>query len=127
MGILLAGAGWQEWRVHRAIQGGPAANALVTGKGSCPGWQSCTLGEHILAVTFRLSDGSPQRASVTVSRNDSHPVGSRLRVRYDGRNPSRAEYVHHGSPALGAFVLGIFFVVGSIVGGAFFRRVPLVA
>jgi hypothetical protein len=127
MGILLAGAGWKEWRVHRAIQAGPEASALVAGNGSCPGWQSCTLGEHTLAVTFRLSDGSPQRASVTVSRDDAHPIGSHLEVRYDARNPGRAEYVHHGSPALGAFVLGAFFVVGSIVVGAFFRRVSLVA
>ena len=127
MGILLAGAGWKEWRVHRAIQDGPEASALVTGKGSCPGWQSCTPGEHTLAVTFRLADGSPQGASVTVSRNEIHRIGSRLQVRYDARDPRRAEYVHHGSPALGAFLLGVFFVVGSIVAGAFFRRVSLVA
>jgi hypothetical protein len=127
MGILLAGAGWKEWRVHRAIQAGPETSALVTGKGNCPGWQSCTLGEHTLAVTFRLPGGSPQRASVTVSRNDVHPIGSRLQVRYDARDPGRAEYVHHGSPALGAFVLGVFFVAASIVAGAFFRRVSLIA
>ena len=127
MGILLAGAGWKEWRVHRAIQAGPEATALVTGKGSCPGWQSCTPGERAVAVAFRLADGSPQGTSVTVSKDESHPVGSRVQVRYDARHPSRAEYVHHGSQALVAFVLGVVFVVGSILVGTFFRRLPLLA
>jgi hypothetical protein len=127
MGILLAGAGWKEWRAHREIQAGPEASALVTGGGGCPGWQSCTLGERTIAVAFRLADGSRQRANVTVSKDETHPIGSRLEVHYDAHDPSRAEYVDHGSPALGAFVLGVFFVVGSIVAGAFLRRVSLVA
>jgi hypothetical protein len=127
MGILLAVFGWKEWRVHRAIAAGPEATALVTGGGTCPGWQSCTPGEKALAVAFRLPDGSPQGASVTVAKDESHPIGSRLPVRYEARNPSHAEYVHHGSQALVAFVLGLVFVVGSVVVGAFFRRQPLVA
>jgi hypothetical protein len=127
MGILLAAVGWKEWRVHRAIAAGPEATALVVGKGTCPGWQSCTPGEKALAVAFRLADGSPHGASVTVGKGESHPVGSRLTVRYDARDPSHAESVEHGSEALVALVLGIVFVVGSVVVGAFFRRVPLVA
>jgi hypothetical protein len=127
MGILLAAVGWKEWRAHRAIAAGPEAMALVTGQGTCPGWQSCTPGETPLSVAFRLPDGSPQGANVTVARNESHPIGSRLAVHYDARNPSRAEYVHHGSQALLAFVLGLVFVVGSALVGAFFRRPPLLA
>jgi hypothetical protein len=127
MGILLAAVGWKEWRVHRAIGAGPEAVALVTGRGTCPGWQSCTPGERALSVAFRLPDGSPQGASVTVAKDESHPIGSRLAVHYDARHPSHAEYVQHGSQALVAFVLGLVFVVGSVVAGAFFRRPPLVA
>jgi hypothetical protein len=37
------------------------------------------------------------------------------------------EYVEHGSQAFLALVLGLVFVVGSAVAGAFFRRPPLVA
>jgi Protein of unknown function (DUF3592) len=127
MGILLAVVGWKEWRAHRAIAAGPEAIAIVTGQGSCPGWQSCTPAEKPLAVAFRLPDGSPQGASVTVAKDESHPIGSRLPVHYDARNPSHAEYVHHGSQALVAFALGLLFVVGSVLVGAFFRRSPLVA
>jgi hypothetical protein len=127
MGILLAAFGWKEWRVHRAIGAGPEATALVTGKGTCPGWQSCTPGEKALAVAFRLPNGSPQGTSVTVAKDESHPIGSRLHVRYDARDPSHAEYVRHGSQALVAFVLGLLFVLGSVAVGAFFRRQALVA
>ena len=127
MGILLAAVGWKEWRVHRAIGAGPEVIALVTGRGTCPGWQSCTPGETVLSVAFRLPDESPQGANVTVAKDESHPMGSRLAVRYDARHPSRAEYVHHESQALVAFALGLVFVVGSVVVGAFFRRSPLVA
>jgi hypothetical protein len=127
MGILLAAVGWKEWRVHRAIAMGPQTVALVTGRGTCPDWQSCTPGETTLSVAFRLPDGSPQGANVTVAKDESHPIGSRLAVHYDARNPSRAEYVHHASQALVAFVLGLVFVVGSALVGAFFRRPPLVA
>jgi hypothetical protein len=127
MGILLAAAGWKEWRVHRAIESGPEATALVVGDDECPGWQSCTPGEKSLAVAFRLPNGSPQGASVTVAKKERHPIGSRLAVRYDVRHPSRAEYVEHGSQALVALVLGVLFIVGSVILGAFFRRAPLVA
>ena len=127
MGILLAAFGWKEWRVHRAIAEGPTATALVIGAGTCPGWQSCTPGEKALTVAFRLPNGSPQGANVTVAKGERHPIGSRLPVHYDARDPSHAEYVHHGSQALVAFVLGLVFVLGSVVVGAFFRRQPLVA
>ena len=105
----------------------PTATALVTGEGTCPGWQSCTPGEKALAVVFRLPNGSPQGTSVTVAKDESHPIGSRLPVHYDARHPSHAEYVRHASQALVAFVLGLVFVLGSIVAGAFFRRQTLVA
>jgi hypothetical protein len=127
MGILLAAVGWKEWRAHRAIAAGPEATAFVTGQGTCPGWQSCTPGETALSVAFRLPDGSPQGANVTVAKDESHPIGSRLAVHYDARHPSRAEYVRHGSQAFVAFLLGLLFVVGSALVGAFFRRSPLVA
>jgi hypothetical protein len=127
MGILLAAAGWKEWRVHQAITAGPEATALVVGEGSCPGWQSCTPGEKAIAVAFRLPNGSPQGASVTVAKDESHPIGSRLAIRYDSRHPGRAEYVDHGSQALVAFALGVIFVIGAVVVGAFFRRRPLLA
>jgi hypothetical protein len=127
MGILLAAVGWKEWRVHRAISAGPVATALVVGKGECPGWQSCTPGEKTLEIAFRLADGSPHGASVTVEKSESHPIGSRLAVRYDARNPSHAEYVEHGSQAIVALVLGVLFVLGSVVVGTFFRPPPLVA
>jgi hypothetical protein len=127
MGILLAAFGWKEWRVHRAIAAGPETFALVVGDGECPGWQSCTPGETALSVAFRLPDGAPQGASVTVGKDDRHPIGSRLAVHYDARYPSHAEYVRHGSQALVAFVLGLVFVVGSVLVGPFFRRPPLVA
>ena len=126
-GILLAAVGWKEWRVHRAISAGPTATALVVGSGKCPGWQSCTPGEKALAVAFRLPDGSPQGASVTVAKGESHPPGSRLAVRYDAGHPTHAEYVEHGSQALVALVFGLVFVVGSALVGAFFRRPSLVA
>jgi hypothetical protein len=126
-GILLAAVGWKEWRVHRTITAGSTATAEVVGKGECPGWQSCTPADKPLAVAFRLRDGSPQRASVTVAKGERHPLGSRLAVRYDPRHPGRAEYVEHGSQAFLALVLGLVFVVGSAVAGAFFRRPPLVA
>jgi hypothetical protein len=127
MGILLAVVGWKEWSVHRAISRGPETRALVTGQGTCPGWQSCTPGETALAVAFRLPDGSPQGANVTVAKDESHPIGSRLAVHYDARHPSHAEYVHHGSQALVAFALGLGFVFGPALVGTFFRRSPLLA
>jgi hypothetical protein len=126
-GLLLSAVGWKEWRVHRAILAGDRADALVIGRASCPGWQSCTPSETSLAVAFRLPDGTPQGASVTVEKKENHPIGSRLAVRYDPRHPHRAEYVRHGSRALGALVAGLLFVLGSITLGAFFRRPPLVA
>jgi hypothetical protein len=121
-GLLLAAVGWKEWRVHRAIEAGDRADALVTGRGRCPGWQSCTPSETALAVAFRLADGKPQGASVTVEKKERHPIGSRLAVRYDPRHPDRAEYVNHGSRAFGALVAGLLFVVGSVAVGGFYRR-----
>jgi uncharacterized protein DUF3592 len=126
-GLLMAAVGWKEWRVHRAIQAGSHANAVVIGHGHCPRWQSCTPSETVLSVAFRLPDGTPQGANVTVEKKESHPVGSRLALRYDPRHPQRAEYVQHGSEALGALVTGLLFVVGSVMLGAFFRRPSLVA
>jgi len=126
-GLLLAAVGWKEWRVHRAIEAGSEAQAVVIGRGDCPGWQSCTPAETAVSVAFRLRDGTPQGASVTVEKKEKHPIGSRLVLRYDPRNPEHAEYVQHGSRALGALITGLLCIVGSVVMGAFFRRPPLLA
>lgn len=126
-GLLLAAVGWKEWRVHRAVEAGPHADAVVIGKGRCPGWQSCTPSETAVSVAFRLPDGTPRGANVTVEKKDSHPIGSRLALRYDPQHPEHAEYVGHGSRALGALITGLLCIVGSVVGGAFFRHPPLVA
>ena len=126
-GLLLAAFGWKEWRVHRAIEAGSHTQAVVIGRGDCPGWQSCTPAETAVSVAFRLPDGTPRGASVTVAKKEKHPIGSRLVLRYDPRHPEHAEYVQHGSRALGALVTGLLFIVGSVVLGAFFRRPPLVA
>jgi hypothetical protein len=126
-GLLLAAVGWKEWRVHRAIEAGPRTDAVVIGKGRCPGWQSCTPSETAVSVAFRLPDGTPRGASVTVEKKDRHPIGSRLALRYDPEHPEHAEYVHQGSRALGALITGLLFVVGSVLAGAFFRRPSLVA
>jgi hypothetical protein len=127
VGLLLAAVGWKEWLVHRAIEAGSQADAVVIGRGDCPGWQSCTPAETAVSVAFRLPDGTPRGASVTVAKNERHPIGSRLALRYDPRHPGHAEYVRHGSRALGALIAGLLCIVGSVVVGAFFRRPPLVA
>jgi hypothetical protein len=121
-GLLLAAVGWKEWRVHRAIAAGSRVDAVVIGRGGCPGWQSCTRSETAVRVAFRLPDGTPQSASVTVQKDEMHPIGSRLALRYDPRHPGRAEYVNHASRALGALVAGLLFVVGSVTVGALYRR-----
>jgi len=126
-GLLLAAVGWKEWRVHRAIEAGPRTDAVVIGKGRCPGWQSCTPSETAVSVAFRLPDGTPRGANVTVDKKDGHPVGSRLALRYDPQHPQHAEYVRHGSRALGALITGLLFIVGSVAVGAFFRRPSLLA
>ena len=126
-GLLLAAVGWKEWRVHRAIEAGPRTHAVVIGEGRCPGWQSCTPSETGVSVAFRLPDGTPRGANVTVEKKDRHPVGSRLAVRYDPEHPEHVEYVRHGSRALGALITGLLCIVGSVVAGVFFRRPPLVA
>jgi hypothetical protein len=69
-----------------------------------------------------LPDGTPQGTSVTVQKDEVHPIGSRLALRYDPRHPGRAEYVNHGSRAFGALVVGLLFVIGSATVGALFRR-----
>jgi hypothetical protein len=69
-----------------------------------------------------LPDGTPQSANVTVQKDETHAIGSRLALRYDPRHPDRAEYVNHGSRALGALIAGLLFVVGSVTVGALFRR-----
>jgi hypothetical protein len=121
-GLLLAAVGWKEWRVHRAIAAGSPVDAVVIGRGHCPGWQSCTPSETAVSVAFRLPDGTPQGTSVTVQKDEVHPIGSRLALRYDPRHPGRAEYVNHGSRAFGALVVGLLFVIGSATVGALFRR-----
>ena len=126
-GLLLAGVGWKEWRVHRAIEAGPRTDAVVIGEGSCPGWQSCTPSETAVSVAFRLPDGTPRGANVTVEKEDKYPIGSRLAVRYDPQHPQHAEYVRHGSRALGALITGLLCIVGSVVMGAVFRRPSLLA
>jgi hypothetical protein len=126
-GLLLAAVGWKEWRVHRAIEAGSHTDAVVIGRGDCPGWQSCTPAETAVSVAFRLPDGTPRGANVTVAKTERHPIGSRLALRYDPRHPEHAEYVRHGSRALGALITGLLCIVGSVVVGAFFRRPPLVA
>jgi hypothetical protein len=126
-GLLLAGVGWKEWRVHRAIEAGPRTDAVVMGEGPCPGWQSCTPSETAVSVAFRLPDGTPRGANVTVEKKDRHPVGSRLALRYDPEHPQHAEYVRHGSRALGALITGLLCVVGSVVVGAFCHRPSLLA
>jgi Protein of unknown function (DUF3592) len=126
-GLLLAAVGWKEWRVHRAIEAGPRTDSVVMGEGSCPGWQSCTPSETAVSVAFRLPDGTPRGANVTVDKKDGHPVGSRLALRYDPQHPQHAEYVRHGSRALGALITGLLFIVGSVAVSAFFRRPSLLA
>ena len=126
-GLLLAAVGWKEWRVHRAIEAGPRTDAIVMGEGPCPGWQSCTPSETAVSVAFRLPDGTPRGANVTVEKQDKHPIGSRLAVRYDPQHPQHAEYVRHGSRALGALITGLLCIVGSVVVGAVFRRPSLLA
>jgi uncharacterized protein DUF3592 len=126
-GLLLAAVGWKEWRVHRAIEAGARADAVVIGEGRCPGWQSCTPSEMAVSVAFRLPDGTPRGANVTVEKEEKHLIGSRLALRYDPQHPQHAEYVRHGSRALGALITGLLCIVGSVVGGAFFRRPSLLA
>jgi hypothetical protein len=126
-GLLLAAVGWKEWRVHRAIEAGPRTDAVVMGEGPCPGWQSCTPSETAVSVAFRLPDGTPRGANVTVEKKDRHPVGSRLAVRYDPEHPEHVEYVRHGSRALGALITGLLCIVGSVAVGAFFHRPSLLA
>jgi hypothetical protein len=126
-GVLLAAVGWKEWQVHRAIEAGPRTDAVVIGEGPCPGWQSCTPSETAVSVAFRLPDGTPTGANVTVEKQDRHPIGSRLVLRYDPEHPQHAEYVRHGSRALGALITGLLCIVGSVVVGAIFRRPSLVA
>jgi len=126
-GLLLAAVGWKEWRVHRAIEAGPRTNAVVIGKGRCPRWQSCSPSETAVSVAFRLPDGTPTGANVTVEKKDRHPIGSRLALRYDPEHPQHAESVRHGSRALGALITGLLCIVGSVAVGAFFRRPSLVA
>jgi uncharacterized protein DUF3592 len=123
-GLLLAAVGWKEWRVHRAIQAGSRAEAVVVGRGDCPGWQSCTPAETAVSVAFRLPDGTPRGASVTVEKKEKHPIGSRLYLRYDPHHPNRAEYVNHGSRAFGALVAGVLFVFGSVAFGALYAVKP---
>ena len=126
-GLLLAAVGWKEWRVHRAIESGPRTDAVVIGEGRCPGWQSCTPSETAVSVAFRLPDGTPRGANVTVEKEDKHPIGSRLALRYDPQHPQHAEYVLHRSRALGALIAGFLCIVGSVVVGAVFRRPSLLA
>jgi Protein of unknown function (DUF3592) len=126
-GLLLAAVGWKEWRVHRAIEAGPRTDAVVIGAGRCPGWQSCTPSETAVSVAFRLPDGTPRGANVTVEKKDRHPIGSRLALRYDPQHPQHAEYVRHTSRAFGALIAGLLCIAGSIVVGAVFRRPSLLA
>jgi hypothetical protein len=83
--------------------------------------------ETAVSVAFRLPDGTPRGANVTVEKKDGLPPGSRLALRYDPEHPQHAEYVRHASRALGAPITGLLCIVGSVLVGAFFHRPSLLA